>query len=167
MDLNRVGRRALMTGSSSGLGEAIVKFLAQEGAAAVVHSQNEALVSPVADAIAATGAKVDRAFGDLSTDEGADAVCARALADGAIDILLNNAEGVKAALDGVDILVDNVGNPTHEVHSPWFDAPLHEWVADYHQNTLASVRLIHAFVPAMKECGCPSDQHQTSDEVIK
>jgi 3-oxoacyl-[acyl-carrier protein] reductase len=42
MDLQLVGKRALVTGSSSGLGEAIVKLLAAEGAAVVVHGRDEA-----------------------------------------------------------------------------------------------------------------------------
>ena len=31
--------------------------------------------------------------------------------------------------------------------------PFQEWIDDYHQNTIAAVRLIHAFTPAMKERG--------------
>jgi NAD(P)-dependent dehydrogenase (short-subunit alcohol dehydrogenase family) len=61
--------------------------------------------------------------------------------------------GARSAFDGIDILVNNVGNPTQESHTSWFDAPVQEWIDDYHQNTLAAVRLIHAFTPAMKERG--------------
>jgi aryl-alcohol dehydrogenase-like predicted oxidoreductase len=32
-------------------------------------------------------------------------------------------------------------------------APFQEWIDDYHQNTIAAVRLLHAFTPAMKERG--------------
>src|ERR1700730_14255431 len=53
----------------------------------------------------------------------------------------------------IDILVNNVGNPTQESHASWFDASFQEWIDDYHQNTIAAVRLIHAFAPAMKERG--------------
>jgi NAD(P)-dependent dehydrogenase (short-subunit alcohol dehydrogenase family) len=62
-------------------------------------------------------------------------------------------EGAKSAFDGIDILVNNVGNPTQESHGSWFDAPFQEWIDDYHQNTIAAVRLVHAFTPAMKERG--------------
>jgi len=41
MDLRLAGKRALVTGSSSGIGEAIVKLLAAEGVAVVVHGRNE------------------------------------------------------------------------------------------------------------------------------
>jgi NAD(P)-dependent dehydrogenase (short-subunit alcohol dehydrogenase family) len=62
-------------------------------------------------------------------------------------------DAARAAFNGIDILVSNVGNPTQESHPSWFDATLEEWLADYHQNTLAAVRLIHAFAPEMKARG--------------
>jgi 3-oxoacyl-[acyl-carrier protein] reductase len=49
--------------------------------------------------------------------------------------------------------VNNVGNPTQESHNSWFDAPLLEWIDDYHQNKIAAIRLVHPFTPAMKERG--------------
>jgi len=42
MDLKLKGKRALVTGSSSGLGKAIAKMLAHEGAAVVIHGRDEA-----------------------------------------------------------------------------------------------------------------------------
>jgi 3-oxoacyl-[acyl-carrier protein] reductase len=41
MDLKLIGKRALVTGSSSGLGKTIVKMLAAEGASVVVHGRNQ------------------------------------------------------------------------------------------------------------------------------
>jgi NAD(P)-dependent dehydrogenase (short-subunit alcohol dehydrogenase family) len=57
------------------------------------------------------------------------------------------------AFGGIDILVNNVGGPASYSHSTWFDAPLEEWATSFHHNTLVAVRLIQAFVPAMKERG--------------
>ena len=78
MDLSLKGRRALVTGSSSGLGEAIVKMLAQEGAAVVVHGRDSVRVDVIVKAISDAGGRADRTLGDLTTDAGADKVCGSA-----------------------------------------------------------------------------------------
>jgi 3-oxoacyl-[acyl-carrier protein] reductase len=39
MELNLQGKRALVTGSSSGIGEAIAKMLAKEGVLVVIHDR--------------------------------------------------------------------------------------------------------------------------------
>ncbi|WP_081440944.1 SDR family NAD(P)-dependent oxidoreductase [Ancylobacter novellus] len=41
MDLQLHGKRALVTGSTGGLGEAIAKMLAAEGAAVIVHGRDD------------------------------------------------------------------------------------------------------------------------------
>src|SRR5437868_4817837 len=73
MDLRLAGKRALVTGSSAGLGEAIAKLLAAEGVGIVVHGRDEGRTNAVAEAIRADGGRADVALGDLSTDAGADA----------------------------------------------------------------------------------------------
>ena len=74
MDLQLNGRRALVTGSSSGIGEAIARMLAQAGAAVVIHGRNRERAEKIASDINAAGI----ATGDLSTDEGAATVHAQA-----------------------------------------------------------------------------------------
>src|SRR6266436_3191630 len=71
MDLRLAGKRALVTGSSAGLGEAIAKLLAAEGVGIVVHGRDEGRTNAVAEAIRADGGRADVALGDLSTDAGA------------------------------------------------------------------------------------------------
>jgi len=71
MDLQLQGKRALVTGSSSGIGEAIAKALAKEGAAVVVHGRRENEVVRVAKAITDSGGSAAVALGDLATNEGA------------------------------------------------------------------------------------------------
>lgn len=137
MDMLLKGKRALVTGSSSGIGAQCARVLAGEGVSVVINGRNRGPAEAVAEEIRVAGGNAAVAMGDVTTEEGARSV----------------AEGAKSALDSIDILVNNVGNPTHEAHVSWFDAPLDEWVADYHRNTLAAVRLIHALVPAMKERG--------------
>ena len=55
MDLQLNGKRALVTGSSSGLGEAIAARLAAEGAKVVVHGRNKARAEGVAQKIRDAG----------------------------------------------------------------------------------------------------------------
>ena len=105
MDLRLAGKRALVTGSSSGIGEAIVKLLAAEGVAVVVHGRNESRANAVAEAIRAGGGRAEVALGDLTTDAGADAVAVAALAGGPLDILVNNA-GVLVDKGATSFLMD-------------------------------------------------------------
>jgi 3-oxoacyl-[acyl-carrier protein] reductase len=136
LDLQLLGRRALVTGSRSGIGAGIARLLAQEGAAVVVHGRNKERTLAVAEQLRRAGGVATTVVGDLSTDAGASAVGEAVLAEGAIDILVNNAGGVTTA-----------GNP------PWFETPPKAWLDTYSQNVGAAVRLCHAFVPAMKARG--------------
>ena len=131
MDLKLKGRRALVTGSSSGIGEGIARMLAQEGCAVVVHGRNRERAEKVAADIKAAGV----AIGDLSTDEGAAAVHAeaRTALGGNIEILINNAGG------------SSTGNTTK---APIEISPA-DWVSNYHANALPSVRLCRLAVPDM------------------
>ena len=90
MDLELKGKRALVTGSTGGLGEAIAKALAKEGAEVVIHGRHEERADKVAEAIRAAGGKAEIALGDLSFDQGAEAVATASLKNGARDILVNN-----------------------------------------------------------------------------
>ena len=132
MDLQLSGKRALVTGSTSGLGEEIAKVLAAEGAAVVVHGRDEARAEAVAKCIRAAGGHADLAIGELTTDEGADAVA--------------------AAVDGpIDVLVNNMG-----VYNPavgWTTGTTAEWADIYNVNVISSVRTIQRFVPGMRERG--------------
>ena len=131
MDLHLKDRRALVTGSSSGIGEGIARMLAREGAALVVHGRNRERAEKVAAEIDAAGV----AIGDLSTDEGAAAVYAeaRAALGGNIEILVNNAGG------------SSTGNTTK---TP-IQISAADWISNYHTNTLAAVRLCGLAVPDM------------------
>jgi NAD(P)-dependent dehydrogenase (short-subunit alcohol dehydrogenase family) len=137
MDLRLAGKRALVTGSSSGIGEAIAKQLAAEGVAVVVHGRNEGRANGVAEAIRVGGGKAEVALGDLTTDAGADAVAGAALAGGAIDILVNNA-GVLNNAGVIGFL-------------SWTEATATEWALIYNSNVISGVRMIQRLVPQMRE----------------
>jgi NAD(P)-dependent dehydrogenase (short-subunit alcohol dehydrogenase family) len=91
VDLKLKGKRALVTGSSAGLGEAIARLLAAKGPKVIVHGRNEERAAAVAKIINDTGGRAIYVLGDLSTDDGAVAVANGALAGGPVDILVNNA----------------------------------------------------------------------------
>jgi 3-oxoacyl-[acyl-carrier protein] reductase len=134
MDLELGGRRALVTGSSMGIGEAIAHALAREGAAVLVHGLEQERVDQVVGAITATGGTASGVVADISSDDGA-----QALADGA-----------RSALGGVDILVNNAGVMTP---AAWMEATPQMWADLYETNVLGAVRLIQLVAPGMRESG--------------
>jgi 3-oxoacyl-[acyl-carrier protein] reductase len=139
MDLQLRGRRALVTGSSSGIGRAIAGTLAAEGVSVVVHGRNAERTAATARAIEAAGGTAHVALGDLATDRGAqDVIQAVEQALGGIDMLVNNVGGNEAAGAGLN---------------GWFNDTADVWTRVMQQNLLAPVRMIHAFVPAMRERG--------------
>ena len=70
MDLDLKGKRALVSGSTAGIGLAIATSLAREGARTIVNGRTQASVDKVvAELKAATGGDVEGFAGDLSTAE--------------------------------------------------------------------------------------------------
>lgn len=137
MDLALAGRCALVTGSSSGIGAAVVKRLAAEGAAVVVHGRNAERSESVAEGIRQAGGKAAVVLGALDNDEAAAAV----------------ARGAEAAFGGVDILINNAGGSTKGVPITWLDVPADVWANTYNVNVISAVRMIRELAPAMKARG--------------
>ena len=91
MDLGIKGRRALVTGASSGLGAAAALALAREGVEVVINSRNEANLKPVAKSIReSTGISPAIVVGDVSNEKDLSRIVAEA---GQIDILISNSGG--------------------------------------------------------------------------
>ena len=94
MDLRLQGKRALVTGSSIGLGEAIARALAAEGVAVVIHGRQPKRTYAVAADIEAHGGRVAVVLGDLTVECEAQNIADSAIEQlGGIDILVNNAGG--------------------------------------------------------------------------
>lgn len=132
MDLQLEGKRALVTGSSSGIGEATAKALAREGASVVVHGRREAEANRVAREITTAGGRAAVVLGDLTTDETATTV----------------AQGALGAFGGIDILVNNAGAYAER---SWLDTPASAWNDMFNQNVTSMVRLVRSLVPGMRE----------------
>lgn len=135
MDLQLKGRRALVTGSSSGIGESIARMFAEEGCAVIVHGRNRERAEKIATDIGAAGTAV----GDLSTDQGAANV---------------HAEAQAALGGGIEILVNNAGgSATGNTSKAPIDIEPEDWISNYHANALPAVRLCHLAVPGMVSAG--------------
>ncbi|MER2541004.1 MAG: SDR family oxidoreductase [Azonexus sp.] len=129
MDLQISGKRALVSGSTKGIGFAIACELAREGAKVVINGRRPEEVNVAVDRLKALifSADVQGIAADLSTAEGVAALT--------------------AACPQVDILVNNLGifDPV-----PFEDIPDSEWQRFFDVNVMSGVRLSRHYLPAMK-----------------
>ncbi|HEX7932702.1 MAG TPA: SDR family NAD(P)-dependent oxidoreductase [Paraburkholderia sp.] len=86
------GRRALITGSSAGIGFALARGLAGAGAQVVLNGRSEARLGEAVNSLREEGASAHAASFDVTSPEAVEAAIARIERDmGPIDILVNNA----------------------------------------------------------------------------
>ena len=98
------GRLALVTGSSSGLGQSMVVKLAERGANIIInYSCSAGDAEETADLCRAKGASVHVVQADVSREEGCKALTAKAEEAGTLDILINNAGITRHARDHSDL----------------------------------------------------------------
>lgn len=130
MELGLRGRRALISGASSGLGLACAQALAAEGAAVVISSRSE-------ERLAAAAATID----------GARMVVADVSLPGEPERLVDEAASL---LGGIDILVANAGGPPP---GDFASTDLDRYEPALRLNLLSTVAMCLATVPAMQERG--------------
>lgn len=119
-----LGRRAIVTGGSRGIGAAIVRRLAGAGANVIAVARTRT------DDVPAGATFVS---GDVTTTEGIEAIAKEAL----------------AALGGVDILVNNAGGGDAFLGGSW-TIPDSEWRDNFALNLFAAIRLTNALLPALR-----------------
>lgn len=130
MDLHLQGKRALVTGSTAGIGLATARGLAREGAAVVVNGRTEGRVRAAIEKVlqAAPNAHVTGVAADLGSAAG----CAR----------------LAGQVPAVDILVNNVGifEP-----KPFEEIPDADWLRFFEVNVMSGVRLSRHYLPGMRQ----------------
>jgi NADP-dependent 3-hydroxy acid dehydrogenase YdfG len=86
------GKVAVVTGASSGIGEATAEALAAEGAAVVVAARREDRLTDLVERIESNGGRVHAAVCDVTDEEDAHGLIHKAEEEfGSVDILVNNA----------------------------------------------------------------------------
>ena len=127
MDLKLRGKRALVTGSTAGIGFAIARGLARERTEVIINGRSE---EKVAEAVR----RITSEMGSSATGIAAD---------------LSGAEGVNRLLERagrVDILINNVGifEPV-----PFLEISDQDWFRFFELNVMSGVRLSRALLPGM------------------
>ena len=129
MDLGLKGKKALVTGSTSGIGYSIVKMLGQEGAIVYVNGRSEEHVNSAIEKLQKEGitGKLIPAVFDLASKKGAD--------------------DLSKSIPSVDILINNLG--IYEV-KPFEEITDEDWLRFFEVNVLSGIRLSRIYFPHMK-----------------
>lgn len=125
-------KKALVTGGGTGIGAAIAKDLAEQGAVVVVTGRRQGPLDATVAAIEASGGKARAMTADLTDPSEIEALAAAL-----------NAQG------GVDILVNNAGFSSKVRSTRYIGAD--EWRGVMDVNTMGPAMLTRALLPAMIE----------------
>ncbi|MGC1406658.1 MAG: SDR family NAD(P)-dependent oxidoreductase [Candidatus Dormiibacterota bacterium] len=128
------GRVALVTGSSRGIGAAIARLFAKQGAGVIVHGRDADAVTAVTAEIGEAGGRALAAIADLTRYE-------------EIEAMRNS---IEQGLGPIDILVANAGGSTVRP-GPLEDIAEADWRGAVDGNLTATFLTIKAFLPGMKQ----------------
>ncbi len=134
MDLGLVGRRAIVTGGSKGIGFAVAQELATEGAHVAICARHPDEVQQAVERLRGSGTTVYGQTADMSTAAGVEDFIPRAIEE----------------LGGIDILVNNAGR----AHPGTFDQLTDEdWQSDLDVKLFSMIRCSRAVIPGMRASG--------------
>ncbi|MFL6089328.1 MAG: SDR family oxidoreductase [Aeromicrobium sp.] len=134
--IDLTGKRVLLTGASSGIGEAAAVKFAQQGAIVAVVARREERLTELVDRITAAGGVAHAFPCDLSDIDAIDALAAQ----------------VESKLGGVDVLVNNAARSIRRPMAVSLDR-WHDLDRLMQLNLYGPLRLIRAVAPAMLERG--------------
>jgi short-subunit dehydrogenase len=130
------GKTILITGGSSGIGEAAAKKIAETGGTVALVARTLENLEKVADEVRDNGGTAHVYPCDLSD----------------MDAIAAMADQVLADLGGVDILINNAGRSIRRSLELSYDR-IHDYQRTMQLNYLGAVQLILKFIPGMRERG--------------
>ena len=133
MDLGLTGKRALITGASSGLGLATARALAREGANVTIAARSESKLGTAVRSI------------EDGTHAGVHAIVCDVSEPGSVRALV---EKSREMMGGIDILVANAGGPPP---GNFTTTPFEAYSEALRLNLLSTVGLCQLVVPGMQE----------------
>ena len=148
MDLQLVGKTALVSGSTAGIGLAIASGLAQEGATVYVNGRTEARVKEAMAQVEAAKARVKQTQG---TVEGITADLGSV--EGCVELF--------SQLPNVDVLVNNLGIFEARLFAQISDD---DWRRFFEVNVLSGVRLSRQYLPGMLKNNWRSEERRVGKE---